>query len=269
MKNDKDWVIETYPDGRRTLVPPTFEPYLRVAGRWFGGRPPNSQARHEFIPRAEYQKRLRAWYRDTLHHLVVNFGLCRFVTLTLDRDMDWWELMEHFNQFMLAVARAFPKTEYLRAVEVQKGTQRLHIHVILLFTVKVPKQFNLAWVKSNWECGKICHIVKYPVDEGAFQYLCKDKEDSKSEFTRFPRGEKVIARSRKFGQIVLPTKSRIPSEKAEQMIEEQIKLYKDGKGHFVRIDDSWFYDEKMGKVRKRRNRVFFREIKEENNDKPN
>jgi len=167
---------------------------------------------------------------------------------------------------MAVLSRAFPNTEYLRAVEVQKGTQRFHIHIVLLFSGAVPKSFNLDWVNASWKCG-MDHIRKKQVDEGAFQYLCKDKEESNSKHTLFPRGRQVIAISRYFGKIVMPTKSRMASHEAERLIGEQMELYKAGLGDYVRIDMSWFPDIQTGEMKKHRNRIYLRGTSDKKNEK--
>lgn len=247
--------VLTYPDGRRDLLfnDPLKQSRLENRG---GGRKCKDEITPEFMTVSNYSATLRRWYREELRSRYIDLKMCRWFTLTIARDMSWREFTTNLNQFLSAAARAFPKVEYLRAIEVQDETRRFHAHFIFCFSGMAPKNFTRTWITQTWKQG-ICHFDHPYCEQGLFQYLTKNKTNwYGNEFTSFPYGARVLKKSRGFGEIVKPTESFMPRESAITLTFQGIEQRKSGQGKYVRIDDCPCMNQATGETFRCWNRVY-------------
>jgi hypothetical protein len=250
--------VDTFPDGRITVVPHSFAPRSvrgSVAGR---GRPHATQAAHAFMVTADYLRLLRRWHRE-LWGREFDFGDCRFVTLSLDRVMDWQELTRHVSRLLLSVSRTFADADYLRTVEVQPRSKRFHVHFIFGFPVPTPT-FTADWIDRHWKQGKI-HVRPVTDIRAVMQYLTKRKDGaSKTAPTLFPRGARVVAMSHNFGKVVVPVQTFVSKQEASDLVRKRVSDFYDGKGKFVRMDEHRFIDPTTGEIRRCSDRVYLPSI---------
>ena len=256
---EKFFRLKSHPDGRLTLVPYYPPPPKIRLGRG-GGRPPKKDGLMTF---GEYRQTLRRWLREDLDNRVIDPNLSRWVCLTLASDLGWEDFVKNLNRFMTAVSRAFPDTEYLRAIEMNPEPWKFHAHIIFCFPAEIPKSFTRDWVTKNWKCGR-CSVDPVRRDyQGLFVYVTleyKNKKDGKvpkdEDLTRFPKGARVITKSRNFGKVVVPTEELITRAEALAIISESQKK---GSGYRVHENKHYFVDQTTGQIGSCLDRVYIRE----------
>lgn len=150
----------------------------------------------EYMPVKDYIKTLN---RKGLDYSVLKISsyACKFITLTLSRDMEWSELLKAYNQFLYRFKKEFGNVEYIRGIEIQEDTLRYHVHIIFIFP-STPPSIPLEWLSDNWEYG-IVHLENNVYDVwGLIEYLTKFKQGSVQEdktLTYFPKGGKILSSS--------------------------------------------------------------------------
>ena len=82
-------------------------------------------------------------------------------------------LLKEFHRFYVYLNRKFDKVEYVRAIELQEKTLRLHIHAVLQFNNPQPL-ITKKIIEDLWGLG-ICDFQ--PVNDiwGVLQYITKFK----------------------------------------------------------------------------------------------
>ncbi len=138
----------------------------------------------------------RNWIKKLIA-LNIDCSKCKFITLTLSRNMQWKELMSKFEIFINNIKRKYGKDiVYIRSVEIQEESLRYHVHIVLVFNDKVP-QFKRRDIQKLWQYGNIDIENKVYDIYGLIEYLTLDKhpigrqEDSRLSY--FPKGARLIA----------------------------------------------------------------------------
>lgn len=199
---DKFYKIKVYSDNRILITLHDFIPNP------FPLPPPSSRPdslslrpQSEYMSTKDYRKLLKATHRK-LWDLDFEEEKCVFITLTLKEDLDYQQLNNEFHRFLVYIKRKFGKFEYIRSIELQEKTLRLHIHSILQFKT-IPKHIDTGVIEKLWGLG-ICDFQKTFDLRGVLQYitLFKDQHIQKDNphYTCFLRGSKVISTSQHFGK---------------------------------------------------------------------
>jgi hypothetical protein len=135
-------------------------------------------------------------YRQAIAKRALEFGLKRFVTLTLDpgritegKDSVTY-IRECFNKFRVYLGRDYGKIKYISVVEFQKKSGIAHLHVL------VGSYIPQAWIKQAWmSCGggwmvDIRQVDVHRIPQYLSKYLTKDLLNT------CPKGKRRVTTSR-------------------------------------------------------------------------
>lgn len=203
----------------------------------------------------------KLWERD------FDQSKCVFITLTLDKDLDYSTLLKEFHRFYVYVKRKFGKLEYIRAIELQEKNLRYHIHLVIQFQ-EYPTLINKSIIENLWGLG-ICDFQPVTKIRGVLQYLTiiKDHHIQKENphFTYFLRGSKLISTSQNFGVQIDSDSYRddyVTADHLKFILDYHFDKFFDNKGEFVRVDEHQFYNLNKGEMDNCMDRVFIRTTKE-------
>lgn len=270
--SDKLYKVKIFNDNRITITLHDFNPF-QISKPLPTTRPDTTTLKlpNEFMSVKDYKRLLKATHKK-LWDMEFEQDKCFFITLTLDRDINYQKLNNEFHRFLVYVKRKFGKFEYIRAIEQQETIPRLHIHAIIQFSNK-PTTFNQGIVENLWGLG-ICNVEPVFDIWGVLQYITKFKEHhiqkNNPYNTCFSRGARVISASQHFGVKIKPTDYReefISSEHLNFILNYHLNEFANRNGKFVRVDEHCYLNENTGTIEVCKDKVFIRTTKDfiENN----
>lgn len=265
--SDKKYKVKIFKDNRLTITLHGFNPFN-------GSKPlpttrPNASTpilRNEYMSTKDYKKLLKTAHRK-LWDKDFTQGDFIFVTLTFDRDLTYQRLLKEFHRFYVYLNRKFDKVEYVRAIELQEKTLRLHIHAVLQFNNPQPL-ITKKIIEDLWGLG-ICDFQ--PVNDiwGVLQYITKFKplheQKNNPYFTYFRRGAKVISTSQHFGTPLSIDSYRedyISADHLKFILNYHFKEFFNNNGKFVRVDEHRFFNTFKCETDSCMDRVYIRTTKE-------
>ena len=265
--NDKQYKVKIFDDNRITIVLHSFNSFQN-SKPLPSTRSDSSTATlpNEFMSVKDYKRLLKATHKK-LWDRKFEQDNCFFITLTLDRDMNYQKLNNEFHRFLVYVKRKFGKFEYIRAIELQETTPRLHIHTIIQLYRK-STTLNQSIVESLWKLG-ICNVEPVFDIWGVLQYITKFKDHHKQKnnpyYTCFPRGVRVISASQHFGVKIESTAYReeyISTEHLKFILDYQFNEFFKNEGKFVRVDGHYYFNNSTGESVYCMDRVYIRTTQE-------
>lgn len=243
----KFYKVKIFKDNRLTITLHSFYPN-KTNKPLPTSRPDkiNLKPINDYMSTKEYKRLLksdykRLWDRD------FSQGYYFFITLTLKNDLTYNKFIKELHRFWVYVKRKFGKFEYVRAIELQEKTLRLHVHYVLQFQDK-PTYINKEVITNLWGLG-ICDFQ--PVDDiwAPLQYITHFKphhiQKDNPYFSYFPKGAKVISTSLHFGSVCSSDFYReelISADHLKFILDYHFNEFKKGVGKFVRVDEHRYYD---------------------------
>ena len=204
-----------------------------------------------YMPIKQYKRTLKRKRFELYNFKLVNEN-CAFITLTYEDTIDWTQLNRHFRSFIQSINRAFQNTKYIRTFEFAESDFRLHIHIIIVFDSKKPKEFNQYWISKYWNHGfayfkHVCDskgLINYFTE---FDSNCINPIDP--NFTKFPQFVKIISHSTnmpKLEQII----EYADKNKKNEIVQEFIKSKEQrvNKRTFNFIDGHYLLNKNTGEM---------------------
>ena len=270
--SDKFIKVELFKDNRITLTLHGYYPF-KSSKPLPTSRPDLTKPilRNVYMSTKDYKRLLKCAHKN-LWNKDFTQGSYVFITLTLDRDLNYQQLLKEFHRFLVYIKRKFGKFEYARAIELQEKTLRYHIHVVLQFN-QYLHELNKRIIEKLWGLG-ICDFQ--PVDDiwAPLQYITKFKPHHQRKdnyyFTYFPRGAKVISTSQHFGGVydsVSYKEDYISADHFKFILNYHFNEFFENDGKFVRVDSHRYFNTFKCEYDSCMDRVYIRTTKEfiENN----
>lgn len=209
--------------------------------------------KYPFMTLAQYIKTLNR-KRIELNDLFLKEENCTSLTLTTKNCYTWQELNSMFLVFMRTIKRNFPNTKYIRAFEPHEKSYYFHIHLLLVFENKVPKQFNKKWVSKHWEYGRI--DFKHTWDTcGFIDYItCAEKRNvinplnTDIVYTKFPQWVKVISSSRDMPKSCIENVKYVTETELKQLRQEFINNHPIDHKPFLKKCRHKFINKETGEI---------------------
>lgn len=243
MFNDGRMIVQT-----RKCVPP--QPPKKSVVKHVPSRMDNS-TRNKHMTIKNYNKTIK---RNCKKFYKLNYPYHYYsVTLTLKSSMTYNEINSQFNRFIQNLRRKFQSVNYMRVIEIQKGTGNYHIHALLEF-IDNPKKLNSDLISHYWGKG-FCTLKREKNPYRAIQYMTLNNEmdliETKCDYlgenlrlnTPFNRSARIITKSKSFGEQTQGEYKVISSKELATFIADLNTqgYFVDNNGNFIRID-SHFYD---------------------------
>ena len=258
--------VRVYNDNRITISLHNFNPFDGKESNQPIESTNTNKLTNNYMRYKDYVRLLKS-YHNKLWDRDFDQSKCVYITLTLKEDLDYQSLNKQFHRFLVYLKRRFGKFEYLRSIEVQEKTRRLHIHSILQFN-DYPKLINKQIIEDLWKLG-ICDCQ--PVDDirGVLQYITKFKDPhlqkDNPHFTCFLKGTKVITSSQHFGTKIDEDsyiETYITPDHLNYIVDHHNELSRNDKRKFVRIDQHLFFNTKKKGIDTCMDKIFIRTTKE-------
>ncbi len=264
--NKPKYKVRIYNDNRMTITLHDFIPFKDREFKQPVPKANTNKLANKFMSYKDYVRLLKSYHKK-LWDRDFDESKCIFITLTLKEDLDYQKLNKQFHRFLVYLKRRYGKVEYVRAIEIQKKTQKLHIHSIIQFN-DFPKPINKKIIEDLWKLG-ICHYRRTKDIRSGIQYITRFKDPhfnkDNPHLTCFLKGTKVITSSQNFGTKINKNsyeETYITPEHLKYIIDYHNDLYRKNKGKFVRIDQHVFYNKKITDLDFCKDRVFIRTTKE-------
>ena len=245
--SDKKYKVKLFKDNRLTITLHGFNPFQ--SSKPLPTTRPNASTpilRNEYMSTKDYKKLLKTAHRK-LWDKDFTQGYFIFITLTLDRDLTYQRILKEFHRFYVYLKRKFGKVEYIRAIELQEKTLRLHIHSVLQFNYPQPL-ITKKIIEDLWGLG-ICDFQ--PVNDiwGVLQYITKFKPQHQQKenphFTYFLRGAKVVSTSQHFGTPLSCDSYKedyISADHLKFILKHHFNEFFNDSGKFVRVDGHRYFN---------------------------
>ena len=228
-------------DGRMEI---SLHPHDFAIPEFIDSRPPVYKEPLGLMTKKCYVRNLKSNYNILFARDYPDNKYYCMVTLTLQDRLKALNKKHDFvyyvGRFIDKVKYRFPDIEYARAIEYTQDSN-LHAHLILQFDEQ-PLLFTKKLIEKIWKLG-ICHKKKVTDIYGALEYITKFKRSNiaqtdrgqQSQYTKFPKGTKVISYSQGFG---VPAKFKVVYLDKER-VHKMLELYKD---EFVRMEGHNYHD---------------------------
>lgn len=128
-------------------------------------------------------------------------GKSLMLTLGSSENIVYDCFQDAVKKFIASFKYQYGKIQYIRGIECyEKGIDRYHCHLIILFPNSIPKM-NEQWLKKHWTYGKvnIRHQREFEYNDPV-RYITKFKENNidpdNRSYTKFPQFVSPIRTSR-------------------------------------------------------------------------
>ncbi len=269
--NKPKYKVRIYNDNRMTITLHDFIPFKDREFKQPVPKANTNKLANKFMSYKDYVRLLKSWHKK-LWDRDFDQSKCKYITLTLKKDLDYQKFTKEFRRFLLYVKRKFGEFEYVRAIELQKKTFRYHIHAVIQFK-DYPMHFRKRIIENLWGLG-MCHVKRVKDIWAPLQYITTFKKQHRQKdnpnYTWFLRGTKVITCSQHFGTKISKDsyeETYIDCDHLKYIIDYHNELHRNNNGKFVRVDQHVFFNKKKADLDTCKDMIFIRTTREfiENN----